>query len=101
MKTALFAICVLCASTALGQAGTSVSAQPQVYSFESHPEHASRQPLAQEQHLNGGELFTYAQGERPLWEVATLTHEVPLGDVARRFRQEHLAAKKAVKSLQK
>ncbi len=102
MKTALFAMFVLCASTAFAQsvASPSVSSQPIIYSFESHAEHASRQPLAQEQSLNGGETLTYAQGERPLWEVATPTHEVPLGDSARALRQEHLTAKRAVKCWQ-
>jgi hypothetical protein len=102
MKTVLFVMFVLCASSAFGQAAASasVSAQPTIYSFESHAEHASRQPLAKEQDLNGGVVFTYAQGERPLWEFATPTHEVPLGDSARMLRQEHSTAKKAAKCWQ-
>ena len=96
MKTAIFVMCVLCASAAFGQVGASVSAQPQIYSFESHPQNASQQPMASEQSLNTA-TYVYAQGERPLWEVATPSHEVPLGDSARLLRQEHIAAKKAVK----
>jgi hypothetical protein len=71
-----------------------------VYLFESHPEHASRQALALIQNLNGGETYVYAQGERPLWEVATPTHEMPLGDSARVLREEHASVKKAVKCWQ-
>ncbi len=101
MKTALFAIFILGASAAFGQIATSsISARPQVYIFETHPEHASRQPLAPAQNLNGNEILVYAQGERPLWEVATPAHEVPLGDSARALRQEHDAAKKAAKCWQ-
>lgn len=101
MKTALFVMCVLCASAAFGQVGAStLSSQPVVYAFESHPQQAMRQSMAQEQNLNGGETYVYAQGERPLWELATPTHEVPLGDSARMLRQEHLTAKKAAKCWQ-
>ena len=100
MKTAVFAMCVLCASAAFGQVGGSISSQVQPLSFESHPVHASRQALATEQSLNGGETLVYAQGERPLWELATPVHETPLGDSARALRQEHLMAKKAAKCWQ-
>jgi hypothetical protein len=101
MKTALFVICVLCTSTAFGQlALSSISAQPTVYTFDSHPEHASRQPMAQEQNLNGGVTLTYGQGERPLWEVAAPVRETPLGDSARMLRQEHATARKAARCWQ-
>jgi hypothetical protein len=101
MKTAFFVICVLCASAAFGQvAAVNVSAQPQIYSFDSHPEHASRQPMAEVRSINGGETYVYAQGERPLWELATPSHEVPLGDSARLLRQEHATAQKAARCWQ-
>jgi hypothetical protein len=102
MKIALLATLVLCASAAFGQAAVSatLSAQPQVYSFDSHPGHAARMALAQESSINGGETYVVAQGERPLWEVATPVHEVPLGDSARELREQHLSAKKAIKSWQ-
>jgi hypothetical protein len=101
MKTTLLAICILGASAAFGQAATNVlSARPQIYTFETHPEHASRQPLAMEQNLNGNEVLVYAQGERPLWEVATPVHEVPLGDSARALRQEHETATRAARHWQ-
>ncbi len=101
MKTAFLVMCVLCASAAFGQGATSsISAQPQVYMFESHPEHASRQPMAREQSLNGGETYIYAEGERPLAEFSTPSHEVPLGDSARLLREEHATAKKAARCWQ-
>jgi hypothetical protein len=97
MKTILLTICILGASAAFGQAANVLSATPQVYSFETHPEHASRQPLAPMQSLNGSEELVYAQGELPLWEVATAVHEVPLGDSARALRREHETSKRAAK----
>jgi hypothetical protein len=102
MKTAFIVAIVLWASAAFAQtAGSSVSAQPQVYSFESHPEHARRTPLAQAQDLIGGESNVSAHGERPLWELAaTPVQEVPLGDSARALREQHLAAKKSLKCWQ-
>ena len=98
MKKALLAICILGSSAAFAQfSGGSLSAQPQVYTFATHEEHASRRPLRTAEVLNGGETVVSAQGERPLWEVATPVHEVPLGDSARALRLEHAANKKAVK----
>jgi hypothetical protein len=98
MKKALLAICILGSTAAFAQyAGGSLSAQPQVYSFASHEEHASRRPLRTTEILNGDETVVSAQGERSLWEVATPVHEVPLGDSARTLRLEHAATKKAAK----
>lgn len=53
--------------------------------------------MADEHPLVGGgpNTYTYAQGERPLWEFGPLTPPTPLGDVARAYRKEKLAAKKA------
>ena len=41
------------------------------------------------------------EGERPMSEFVTLTHETPLGDIARAYRNEHITAPKAVKVLNK
>jgi len=99
MKMAVLAICILGSSAAFAQAASrsSVSAQTQQYVFETHPEHASRQALRSSEELNGNEVMIYAQGERPLWEVATPVHEVPLGDSARALRREHATVKKAAR----
>ena len=52
--------------------------------------------------LVGGGAYTYAQGERPLWEFGpAFPPPTPLGDVARAFRKEKLAAKKAEIVLEK
>jgi hypothetical protein len=102
MKSALLFLTLFCASAAFGQSAASatLSAQPQVYAFDSHPGHAVRTPLAQEQSINGNEVFVSARGERPLWEVATPTQEIPLGDTARMFREQHEASKRALKHWQ-
>lgn len=96
MKITLFLAILLCATTAFAQASASA---PTMQSFQvsSHPEHASPQPLATEQNLLSGFGSVYmAQGERPLWEFAPVTHAVPLGDTARNLKKDHEAtAKKA------
>ena len=48
-----------------------------------------------EQNLLVNASYLYVQGERPLWEVQPLAPQVPLGDIARAYRKEHEAAKKA------
>ncbi len=61
-----------------------------------HPEHAGNHTLAQEQNLRGDESpYTYAQGELPLSDFARASAAVPLGDVARRYREERASAKRA------
>jgi hypothetical protein len=99
MKTAFFLFCVLCASAAFGQnvsAGTSaLSAQPIPIVVPTHPEHASQRALNTEQSLFETSAYTYARGERPLWEVAPKIVEVPLGDIARDLRKDHAIARKS------
>ena len=103
MKTALFALLLLCASAAFGQATSSLSAEPQPIQMNSHVQHASQRPLQSEQSLLiSSEGDTSARGERPLWEAgAKPPAEIPLGDIARLLRNEHVTAKKAVKVLEK
>jgi len=98
MKTVISALCFFCATAAMGQAvagGAVLNSQPIVYSFPEHTQHATPQPMAQEQNLLGSSTYGYARGERPLWEVAALPPAVPLGDVARMVRKEHATVKKA------
>lgn len=98
MKATLFFLLVFCASAALGQASAgagSLNSQAVPLQMSSHPQHASYTPLGQEQYLSEKSSFTFAQGERPLWEFAPVRYETPLGDVARALRQEHLKAPKA------
>jgi hypothetical protein len=44
-----------------------------------------------------------AQGKRPLWEFESPSkpQPIPLGDLARLYRQEHAQTKKAIKVLEK
>jgi hypothetical protein len=100
MKITLFALFVLCATGAFGQ--SVLSSQPQFNEPASHPEHAEAHALAAEHSLVGGGTYTYARGERPLWEFGSpLPEPTPLGDVARSYRKEKQSAKKAEIVLEK
>jgi hypothetical protein len=103
MKNTLLALFILCAATAFGQTGVSVlSNQPQIIESPSHPLHAEMHALASESALVGGGAYTYAQGERPLWEFGSPNPApTPLGDVARAYRQEKQAARKAERVFEK
>jgi hypothetical protein len=105
MKITLFAFIfctALCTPAALGQVGGVLSNQPQIIVSPSHPLHAEMHSLAAESPLVGGGTYTYAQGERPLWEFgSSLPEPAPLGDVARAFRKEKMTARKAEKVLEK
>jgi hypothetical protein len=99
MKISILAVCLLCAATAVAQAGgmsaASVSSQVSSVSFQSHEAFASQHAMGTEQNILESSTYSYAQGERPLWEVAPISHPTPLGDSARMIRKEHAAAKKA------
>jgi hypothetical protein len=86
------------AALAYGQStntGTALNAQPQMVQFYSHPQTAIQQSLAQEKNLLATSSFVWAQGERPLWEVAPALNAIPLGDIARMLKEEHAKAKKS------
>jgi hypothetical protein len=95
MKTILFAICVLGATSAFAQIGSSVSATAQPISMADHPMHAMQHDMGQEQNLFSSPSVSYAQGERPLWEFGPVSQPVPLGDIARAYRKEHAGVRKA------
>ena len=98
MKVTLFVLCFFCATVAFGQAsggGGSLSNEPVVTQFTSHPGHASQAGMLQSQDLLEKSVNVQAHGERPLWEVAVPAPVTPLGDSARLLKQEHGAAKKA------
>ncbi|MBZ5707396.1 MAG: hypothetical protein LAN63_18775 [Acidobacteriia bacterium] len=100
MKTTLFVMCFLCATAALGQTsvgGSVLSSEPRVFRMSSHQERASQRSVEQEQDLLEKSHLLYARGERPLWEVASNSYVMPLGDVARLLRKEHETAKKATR----
>jgi hypothetical protein len=88
--------------SAFGQLGVStLSNQPQVIESPSHPQHAETHAMATETPLVGGGGYSYAQGERPLWEFGPVSEPTPLGDVARAYRREKQDAKKAEFVLEK
>ena len=94
----LFLGCIFCAIGAAGQTSISysLSAEPQVFRMPEHTLHASQTELAQEQDLRERSSITYAQGERPLWEVVPPPPFVPIANLARTLRSEHARAKKAL-----
>jgi hypothetical protein len=101
MRITFLILILLCAAAAFGQAG--ISSQPVVVQFAEHPEHASVTPMATEHPIVGGapDNYSYAHGERPLWEFGPVSEPTPLGDVARAYRKEKMTAKKAEIVLEK
>jgi hypothetical protein len=98
MKTTVLALFLLCAATGFGQAavgGSALSAQPSVLEFQSHEAIASQHAMGSSQNLLENAGYTWAQGERPLWEVSPASHPTPLGDSARMLKKEHTSFKKA------
>jgi hypothetical protein len=95
MKTLVFALSMFCATGALAQVGAVLSSEPQRLQMPSHPEHASRKPLATEQSILGGTAPTIVRGERPLWELAPVKEELSLGEAARIQRKQHANDRKA------
>jgi hypothetical protein len=94
----LFAGCILACVSAAGQtlASYGPSMQAQMLVMPEHPQHASQTPLAPEQDLRERSTVIYAQGERPAWEFMPSPNFVPIAELARTFRDEHVMAKKAV-----
>ncbi len=103
MKITFLALIVLCSAAAFGQGASVLSSQPQITESPSHPLHADVHDLATAQYLVGGgsQTYSYAQGERPLWEFGTVSQPTPLGDIARANRKEKQVAKKAEIVLEK
>lgn len=98
MKTTIVLLFIFCAAAAFGQVGGSaISSQPNEFHMSGNPEHASPHALGEEHSLVGGMGGTYTvmSGERPLWEFGPVKEEVPLGDVARAYREEKKAVRKA------
>lgn len=102
MKTTLIILIVLCATAVLGQTAGVISNQQSIMTIPDHPRHAQQQAMAPEHLLVGGtDTYSYAKGERPLWEFGPISQPVPLGDVARAYRREKIDAKKAQVVLEK
>jgi hypothetical protein len=95
----ILAVVVLFASLGHAQVGMSSGQQAPTqptYSVPDHPQHADQGTPRPEVSLLGNNTITYAQGERPTWEFGPSgPPPTPLGDVARRYREEHAKAEKA------
>ncbi|HVO63061.1 MAG TPA: hypothetical protein VMT53_19175 [Terriglobales bacterium] len=101
MKTTILVMLLFCATTAFCQSYGAVGAvlhnEPMIFEIPDHPLQASARPLATPQYLNESPGSAYAAGVQPLWEFPVREQSVSLGELARRFRQDHLLAKKAEK----
>ena len=94
----VFTSSVLFAQIGLGVPVYDGQAHPLV--MASHVQNAHEAPMAQQRELYAGSPSVVGQGERPLWEFAPKP-EIPLGDVARMYREQRTGIKKAVKVLEK
>ena len=103
MKITLFVLLFLCAAAAFGQNAAVIPNEPQITTFAEHVLHAEAHGMAVERPIVGAshDGITYAQGERPLWEFGPVSRPVPLGDVARAYRNQKSTAKKAEIILEK
>lgn len=95
VRTLLIAVFLFAASAAFGQIGN-VSSIPHYGNQANHEQHAYQHGVRQEQNLQGNNTAIVGQGERPLWEFYKPEAEVPLGTVAREYREQHKAEPKAV-----
>lgn len=97
MKTTIVVFAMLCATAAVGQTASVLPNSPQPLVVPDHPQHASEHPMATESSLLSTSSYSYAQGERPLWEFGADKQEVSLGEVARAYRRGHVIDRKASK----
>jgi len=98
----LFTFCFLSSGAALAQlSGGYISSEARPVHVPSHEQHAYEGTLRPQQNLYVRTASSIGQGERPLWEFAQPSKEMPLGDVARLFREQHATVKKAVRVLEK
>src|SRR5580698_2469791 len=103
MKIALLALLVFATAAAFGQVSApTISAQPTPAVFTDHPLHAEPHSMGIESPIAGtnADAYTYAHGEQPLWQFGPISTPTPLGDVARAYRKERSAAKKAELTLE-
>ena len=102
MKPLIILAVILCSAAAFGQA-SALSNQVTPIQIVDHPQHASLTPMACEHSLVGAasDAYSYAQGERPLWEFGPVSEPVSLGDIARTYRKQKVTAKKAELVLEK
>jgi hypothetical protein len=95
MKTALFVFSLLCATAAFGQGVAGVPSLSSGITFASHDQQASQHVMAHPQNVMEQSEYFHGHGERPLSELAPLSHETPLGDSARIQKEVHANDKKS------
>lgn len=96
MKNTLLVMFLICATAAFSQTASILPSQANPTLFPEHVQHASQHDMATTQNLLEHSDYSYAQGERPLWEFGPVgPPPVPLGDLARAARKEHAFDKKA------
>jgi hypothetical protein len=96
MKITLCVLFLICATAAFAQNAPVLSSQANIMQIPDHAMHASQHELATSQDLLEHSSYSYAQGERPLWEFGPVgPPPIPLGDLARAARKEHAFDKKA------
>jgi hypothetical protein len=96
MKKTLLMLCLLSASAAFGQtAGSVLSAEPQRFDVPSHDATAGPRAMGEEKSLLVSGYNVSGKGSRPLWELAPVKYETPLGDTARMLKKQHESVKKA------
>jgi hypothetical protein len=90
----VFCLCV-CATVVFAQSAPVLSNRVQMIQIPDNPAHASQHEMAVEQNILEHSGYTYAQGEKPLWEFGTVSQPTPLGDSARALKKQHEATKKS------
>lgn len=101
MKMKLFLVIIpalfILGTAAQAQTAPVLPNQVQIVELPDHPLHAETHSLAREQSLVGGgaDTYTYAHGEQPLWEFPDPKPTLPLGDIARMYRDQKLTARRA------
>ena len=95
MKKMLFTLCLLCAPHAFGQAVGVANYEPQPLVIATHEQRASQQDMGSEKSLLINSYNAHEHGTRPLYELAPVKTETPLGDTARMLKKQHAGSKKA------
>jgi hypothetical protein len=95
MKKMLFTLCLLCAPHAFGQNASVASFEAQPLVMVTHDQHAAQQDMGIEKSLLITGFNAHEHGTRPLYELAPVKTETPLGDTARLLKKQHEGSKKA------
>src|SRR5450432_1861912 len=96
MKKLLLVFGLFFASQAFGQIAAGViSSESQRIYVPSHDAVAEQKSMTEERSLLIPSNSVHGQGSRPLWELAPVHVDIPLGDTARMLKKQHGAFRKA------